>query len=138
MKIKLKGISLIVLVITIVVSLILLSIVLLNVDKNNPIDSAKEVKFKNDIMNFNDEISISYTNKKSEDMKFEFEDINVSIASKDDTGKYKIKEYIPSITDEYVDRLGIENGIIIFDKRNFSSDECDWLIESGAKCINKN
>ena len=134
MKSKQKGISLIVLVITIVVSLILLSVILLTVDKNNPIQSAKEVKFKNDKTNFNDEISISYTNKKSEDMRFKFEDINVAIGAKSN-GEYKIKEYIPSITSEYVDRLGIREGVLIFNSGSLSVDECKWLLESGAEQI---
>ncbi len=134
MKNSKTGISLIVLIITIIVSLILLSVIILNLDKNNPIGSAKEVKFKTDIENFIDEISITYTNKKAENIKYKFSDMNIKIGSKDkDTGEYIIKEYIPSITDEYVDRLGIQEGTLIYKESDFTEDEVGWLQEEGAK-----
>ena len=77
MKNSKTGISLIVLIITIIVSLILLSVIILNLDKNNPIGSAKEVKFKTDIENFIDEISITYTNKKAENIKYKFNNLEL-------------------------------------------------------------
>ena len=128
-----RGISLIVLVITIVVTIILVSVILLNLQNNNPIDSAKEVRFKSDIDNFKDEISISYTNGKTENFKFKFSDMDVSIGEKNESGSdYKIKEYIPSITEEYIDRLGIKDGNLIYKESEFSEDEIEWLKESGA------
>lgn len=139
MKSKKRGISLIVLVITIIVSVILLSVILINLDKNNPIGSAKEVKFKTDIENFIDEISITYTNKKTEDVSFKFSKMNVKIGDKSEsTGEYKIKEYIPSITDEYIDRLGIDEGVLVFKESDFSDEEIDWLKEEGAKVYSEN
>ena len=51
-RLKRKGISLIVLIITIIVVIILASIVILTISKNNPIKSAKEAVFKEDVRNF--------------------------------------------------------------------------------------
>ena len=46
---KKKGISLIVLIITIIVVIILVVTVILTITKNNPIESAKEAVFKEDV-----------------------------------------------------------------------------------------
>ncbi len=55
---KKKGISLIVLIITIIVIIILAGAVILNLSRNNPIDSAKKAKFLNDIDTFKSELSL--------------------------------------------------------------------------------
>ena len=125
----------IVLIITIIVSVILLSVVLLNIERNNPIDSAKEVRFKNDIDNFINEISITYTNKKTENLKYNFTDMDATIGRKTDDDKYEIEEYIPSITEEYVDRLGLKDGQLVYREIDFSEEEAKWLEESGVQKI---
>lgn len=132
---KKSGISMIVLIITIIVSIILLSVVLLNIERNNPIDSAKEVRFKNDIDNFINEISITYTNKKTENLKYNFTDMDATIGRKTDDDKYEIEEYIPSITEEYVDRLGLKDGQLVYREIDFSEEEAKWLEESGVQKI---
>ncbi len=132
---KKSGISMIVLIITIIVSVILLSVVLLNIERNNPIDSAKEVRFKNDIDNFINEISITYTNKKTENLKYNFTDMDATIGRKTDDDKYEIEEYIPSITEEYVDRLGLKDGQLVYREIDFSEEEAKWLEESGVQKI---
>ncbi len=55
---KKKGISLIVLIITIIVIIILAGVIILNLTKNNPINSAKKAKFLNDIDTFKSELSL--------------------------------------------------------------------------------
>ena len=67
-----KGISLIVLIITIVVIIILAAVVVLTINKNNPIESAKEAKFKEDIRTFQYQLSLAisknmiFTDKRDE------------------------------------------------------------------------
>ena len=51
-----NGISLIVLIITIIVVIILASVIIVSINKNNPIKSAKEAKFKSDLSSFRDEL----------------------------------------------------------------------------------
>lgn len=55
---KKKGISLIVLIVTIIVIIILAVTVILTVTKNNPIESAKEAVFKEDVRAFQDELNM--------------------------------------------------------------------------------
>lgn len=59
-----KGISLIVLVITIIVIIILAGSVILNLSKNNPIESAKKAKFLSDIDTFKSDL-VTYILSKS-------------------------------------------------------------------------
>ena len=54
-----KGISLIVLIITIIVIIILAAVVILNISKNNPVESAKEARFKEDVRSFQEDLSLS-------------------------------------------------------------------------------
>ena len=67
MKSKQKGISLIVLIVTIIVIIILATSVILTLSKNSPISSANEARFKGDVRTFQDElamyISKDYTTK---------------------------------------------------------------------------
>ena len=98
-----NGISLIVLIITIIVIIILAAAVILTISKNNPVDSAKEAKFKEDVRSFQADLSLSvskdYTAKAGQrDDKFNaitFDDIK--------------NNYIPSFTKEYEDKLVIKN-----------------------------
>ena len=101
---KRKGISLIVLIVTIIVVIILAAVVILTISKNNPVDSSREAKFKEDIRTFQDDLLLSiskdYTKKAGQrDNKFNA------------TSYDKIKEYIPSFTKEY------EGKIAIYEKR---------------------
>ena len=52
-----RGISLIVLIVTIIVIIILAAVVILIITKNNPVESAKEATFKEDVRNFQDELA---------------------------------------------------------------------------------
>jgi len=57
MKIN-KGISLIVLVITIIVIIILAGSVILSLSTNNPIDKSKEATFKTNVVEYNSELAL--------------------------------------------------------------------------------
>ncbi len=62
---KNKGISLIVLVITIIVIIILMSSVILSLSQNNPIKSAKEAVFRNNIDNLKSKVDLYISNQYS-------------------------------------------------------------------------
>ena len=53
-----KGILLIVLIVTIIVIIILAAAVILTITKNNPVSSAKEATFKEDVTSIQDELSM--------------------------------------------------------------------------------
>ena len=111
-----KGISLIVLIVTIIVIIILAAAVILTVGKNNPVDSAREATFKEDVQTFRDDLALSiskdYTKKAGQrDTKFNattFEEIQNYIPSfnKKYDGKFVIKE------DELMYPEDIENKVI--------------------------
>ena len=101
-----RGISLIVLIVTIIVIIILAAVVVLTITKNNPVESAKESTFKEDVRNFQDELAITvakeYTDKQGQ------RDQKISTSDYD-----KIKEYIPSFTEKYKDKFIIQDDQLV-------------------------
>ena len=93
---KRKGISLIVLVITILVMIILAGVVVVSLQKNNPIEKAKEATFKNNVASYKDELSLAVATRSSN-----------GIAEKINAGEADIKNYIPSITKEDTKKFSI-------------------------------
>ena len=101
-----KGISLIVLIITIIVVIILAAAVILTITKNNPVDSAKEATFKEDVKAFQDDLALTvakkYTDKQGQ------RDEKISTSDYD-----KIKNYIPSFTEKYKDKFIIQDDQLV-------------------------
>ena len=106
-KINKKGISLIVLIITIIVVIILAAVVILTLSKNNPIESAKEATFKEDIYNFKNELEV-YKAKISRNG----EDVTKLYANKDSDPS--ITDVITSITRKYMDKLEVREGKLVY------------------------
>ena len=97
-----KGISLIVLIVTIIVIIILAAAVILTVGKNNPVESAREAAFKEDVRSFQDDLALSiskdYTAKAGQrDNKFS------------GTTLSEMQKYIPSFTKKYEGKFAIVN-----------------------------
>ena len=99
---KKKGISLIVLIITIIVVIILAAVVILTLSKNNPIESAKEARFKEDVRTFQDELAL-YISKQYANAGGHW-DGSISATNYDD-----IVKYIPSFTKKYEGKFIINN-----------------------------
>ena len=101
-----KGISLIVLIITIIVIIILAAVVILTITKNNPVDSAKEATFKEDVKAFQDDLALTvakeYTDKQGQ------RDQKISTSDYD-----KITNYIPSFTKKYKDKFIIQDDQLV-------------------------
>ena len=101
-----KGISLIVLIITIIVVIVLAAVVILTITKNNPVDSAKEATFKEDVKAFQDDLALTvakqYTDKQGQ------RDQKISTSDYD-----KIKNYIPSFTEKYKDKFIIQDDQLV-------------------------
>ena len=101
-----KGISLIVLIITIIVIIILAAAVILTITKNNPVDSAKESVFKEDVRIFQDDLALTvakeYTDKQGQ------RDQKISTSDYD-----KITNYIPSFTEKYKDKFIIQDDQLV-------------------------
>ena len=99
---KKKGISLIVLIITIIVVIILAAVVILTLLKNNPIESAKEARFKEDVRTFQDELAL-YISKQYTNAGGHW-DGNITAKSYN-----KIVDYIPSFSKKYEGKFVINN-----------------------------
>ena len=90
------------LIVTIIVIIILAAAVILTVGKNNPVESAREATFKEDVRNFQDDLALSiskdYTKKAGQrDTKF-----NATTLS-------EMQNYIPSFNKKYEGKFAIVN-----------------------------
>ena len=120
-----NGISLIVLIITIVV-LILLSVpVILIVNKNNPLKAANEAKIKSDISNYveelNNRISESYINLNGK----RTEKINATKYTKDKSAS-SVYTYISSFISRYEGKFVIKRDELMYVKEKLSEKEIKW------------
>ncbi|MBQ9012061.1 MAG: hypothetical protein IJ094_00495 [Bacilli bacterium] len=126
-----KGISLIVLIITIIVVIILAAIIIISMSKNNPIEKAREAKFKSEVAQFKEELLMTHANNLADNNKYKSEKVNV------DAGNYSgMKEYIPDITEEYANILYIKNGELMYvnaGNDDYDENESNWADEIGIK-----
>lgn len=137
MKKNKRGISLIVLIITIIVVIILASVIIVSINQNNPIKSAKEAKFKSDLSSFRDELEANINDILIKNADKSEYDINV------DSGDYgNLRIYIPDITEEYANKLLIKKGKLLYigddskaDYEKYHDDtEEAWAKSVGIQC----
>ena len=116
-----RGISLIVLIVTIIVIIILAAAVILTITKNNPVSSAKEATFKEDMSNIQDELSM-YISKKYTDDPLSFEKSSVNLS-----GDSMVTE-LPS-TKKYKDKVSVVEGNLVLNNKKVNLDEKKWFNE---------
>ena len=116
-----KGISLIVLIITIIVIIILAAAVILTISKNNPVSSAKEATFKEDVTSIQDELSM-YLSKKYADDPLSFEKSSVNLS-----GDSMVTE-LPS-TKKYKDKVSVIKGKLVWAGETEKNTEYKWFSE---------
>ena len=109
MKETKRGISLIVLIITIVVMLILVSIIVMSFSKSNPISKASEVKFKSDIKGFREELLATHASKAYDNLSYKKENVNISLDNYSE-----MKEYIEDISEKWCKKLYISKGELVY------------------------
>ena len=121
---KNKGISLIVLIITIVVIIILATAIIVNLAQTNIIGNANEAVVKQDFKTMQDELTLYKSDKYVEEKgNFKAEDLDV-------TDKAEISEIIPSIKGiKYEDYVVIEDGKIAISK-TMPEKERTWAMEA--------
>ena len=123
-----RGISLIVLIVTIIVIIILAGVVILALSKNNPIESAKEAVFKEDIRTFQDELAMyiakDYTSSGGQ------RDGKISVTSLKD-----IQKYIQSFSKKYEGKYIIQNDGLMYQEDSLKKDEKDWIASTDVKRI---
>ena len=116
-----RGISLIVLIVTIIVIIILAAAVILTITKNNPVSSAKEATFKEDMANIQDELSM-YINKKYTENPTSFDKSSVNLS-----GDSMVTE-LPS-TKKYKEKVSVVEGNLVKNNKKVNSDEKKWFNE---------
>lgn len=95
-----KGISLFILIISIIVILIFSGVVIYIVGKNNIIKNATRARLEMDLKSFNEEMERTYAAMLAEDSNFKKENITA-------LEEEVVKKYIPSLTEEYIDKVSI-------------------------------
>ena len=116
-----RGISLIVLIVTIIVIIILAAAVILTITKNNPLSSAKEASFKEDMVSIQDELSM-YLSKKYTDNPTSFEKSSVNLS-----GDSMVTE-LPS-TKKYKDKVSVIKGKLAWNGETENNTEYKWFTE---------
>ena len=128
---KKKGISLIVLIITIIVVIILAVTVILTITKNNPIESAKEAVFKEDVRAFQDELNMYISNEYTRLQGQRDIKITAKGYGKDgDKDKDSVYTYIPDFKKKYEGKLAILEDMIAY--VGSDAKEKEWLLNSGV------
>ena len=133
-KLTHKGVSLIVLIVTIIVIVILAATVILTLSKNNPIESAREARFKEDIRMFQDELNMYIASEYTKLQGQRDEKITaLEYTKKGD--KNSVYTYLSSFTKKYENKIGIKEDEIVY----VGSDEKEreWLINSGIYMAKK-
>lgn len=108
-----KGISLIVLIVTIIVMVILAGVVIVNITENNPMQDAKVTKFKTNYVNMKEELEKNIL--KEEILK---EEINL-------VSYGELKKYMPSMTKEFAKKVVVKEGKLLLNTKNLSGRELD-------------
>ena len=116
-----RGISLIVLIVTIIVIIILAAAVILTITKNNPVSSAKEATFKEDVTSIQDELSM-YLSKKYTDNPTSFEKSSVNLS-----GDSMVTE-LPC-TKKYKDKVSVIKGKLVWAGETENNTEYKWFSE---------
>ena len=116
-----RGISLIVLIVTIIVIIILAAAVILTISKNNPVSSAKEATFKEDMTSIQDELSM-YLSKKYTDDTTGFDKSSVNLS-----GDSMVTE-LPS-TKKYKDKVSVIKGKLVWNGETENNTEYKWFSE---------
>lgn len=139
-----KGISLIVLIITIVVIIVLATAVIVNLAQTNIVNNAKEATFKNDIVTLKTElelfISNEYVNTKGDYNRSKLnanENVAVyngeNIEDKNKDGKVNINDILSSLNNTKLKEIVyIEEGNLIFKKNKLTKEEIIIIQELGA------
>jgi hypothetical protein len=123
-----EGISLIVLVITIIIIIILTGSVILNLTDNNPIGTANTATFKENIGEYNSELAMVLSNEYLKNNLFNPLSLNAGVWNGNETNiTGTIKEYIKSITVEDAGKFVIQNGKLVYVGE--SQEEIDLLSE---------
>ena len=122
-----SGMSLIVLVITIIVMIIMAGVVVVGLSDNNPISAAQEAVIKTELAAYKEDLKATSLQKLSVNMGLSPKDINLL---GDD-----LKEYIPSISKKYKDKIVVISGQLYY--INDNEKDKKYASEIGYKILDE-
>ncbi|MEG0872550.1 MAG: hypothetical protein RSE00_01015 [Clostridia bacterium] len=133
-----KGISLIVLIVTIVVMIIITGAIILSVTEENPIDDANETRFKTDVTTYRDELLLHIEDKRTQQARsgntyYAEEDPELVLLTgrtASDGTPGKISTVLGNFKDRYKDKLEIRKGVLLYVGK--SDQEASWAQEVGV------
>ena len=103
---KKRGISLIVLIVTIIVIIILAAVVILTLSKNNPIESAREARFKEDIRTVQDQVEMYIASRYQKELNdFDKNALNIS-------GETLVSDFGMPV--KYKDKIQVSEGKVVY------------------------
>ena len=118
-----KGISLIVLVITIIVIIILAVAVILSIANNNPIENAKEARFKNDVKTMQEELELLKASNYAKNNGASYND--------PDTGEPIEIGDLKSATN-YQEKFAVKDGELKYIAKKLTGEEQTWASGLGV------
>lgn len=118
-----KGISLLVLAITIIVLAILTGTVILRLKNDHQIERAREVAFKSDLKSMQDTIDIYISDKQLEDKNFSITAVNASTLS-------EIEGILTKLPSEYIGIVVISRGKLLYIGED--ENELSWASDLNA------
>ena len=130
---KRRGISLIVLIITVIVVIILAVTVILTLSKNNPIESAKEATFKEDVRAYQDELNMYISREYQQTQGMRDWKITATKYEKDSSNEEydkSVYKYLNSFKKKYENKLAIKEDKIAYVGND--EKEKEWLVNSGV------
>ncbi len=130
MKVK-RGVSLIVLVITIIVIIILAGAVILNLGQSDLILNAKEATFKSSVSGYNSELSLAISNQYSQDPTLNINEFNATVWDGSSNIDGTVKQYIPSLIEADKSSYIIEKGKLIYVGED--TNKIKWVQDIGVK-----
>ncbi len=118
-----KGVSLIILVVTISVMLILVGVIISQVQEDNSIDLADKVTFQNNIQNQIEQFNADMTVKEAKDSNFTRENVTAEGTA--------LEKYITKPSSYFTKYLQIQNGEVVLKKmyENSQDIEVEWIKE---------
>ncbi len=135
MRMSKIGISLIVLVITIIVMIILAGVIILSLTENDILKSANKVRYFSDVKNFQDELEMYFVeNVDLDSVLFQADDDSVTYDGTVQPGE-TITDVIPSLgsTDKYDGEFKVLNGRLAY--KGEDTDRLLWSPEVGLEII---
>jgi hypothetical protein len=123
-----KGISLIVLIITIITIIILAGAVILAVVDGNVLYNAKEARFKSDMKTFENILALKILKESSDNPLFDQNSIN-AIYNPQTEDKENILDVIPEVKGEYERKVEVNASKIVYSGED--NDEKIWTLELG-------